>query len=55
LILFPDYIDYTSEFVQFAGVGLTIGTFCTLVFLVFRAIISNTLNNKEMKLRGRVI
>jgi len=55
LILFPDYIDYSSELVEFAGVSLTIGIFCTLVFLVFRAIISSTLNNKEMKLRGRAI
>jgi len=55
LILFPDYIDYSSELIEFVGVGLTIGIFCTLVFLVFRAIITSTLNNKEMKFRERMI
>lgn len=55
LVLFPDYIDYTSEIVEFAGISLTIGIFSTFVYLIFKELMAGNLNNRELKLKGRVI
>lgn len=55
LVLFPDYIDYTSEIVEFAGVSLTIGIFCTFIYLIFKALMTKNLNDREIKLKGRII
>jgi len=54
LVLFPDYIDYTSEIVEFVGVSLTIGIFSTFVYLISKAIMSENSNDREIKLRSVV-
>lgn len=54
LMLFPDYIDYNSELVQFSSLGLTIGFFTVLVFLILRALLYNAEANRDIKLRGRM-
>ena len=54
LMLFPDYIDYTNELVQFIGLGLTIGFLSTLVFFIIKALLSNVSTDREMKLRGKL-
>ncbi|MGE5329322.1 MAG: hypothetical protein ACM3KR_07435 [Deltaproteobacteria bacterium] len=55
VILFPDYIDYSSEIVEFAGIGLTIAIFSALVWVIFKAILANGSNSHEIELRERII
>lgn len=55
LILFPDYIDYSNELLQFTTLVLVIGFFAALVFLLTKALFVNKPDRKDAKLRGRLL